>query len=114
MGPDAPHGSDAPALIHPRSTLALMASSRASEALQFDFPPTDDGEAETEGVAAEGNGPREERQPTRWEDEAEEWQADDLDGFEAGSSADSALTVAEFYDRVKPALRMPSSRLRSG
>jgi exodeoxyribonuclease VII large subunit len=111
-----------------------MASSRASEALQFDLAPPDEDAAEPGMEVSEdreptsedpepsqkpesGHGPEpsHESAPSaeaesggrRWDYETEpEWHEYDLDTLEAGSSADSALTVAEFYDRVKSALRM--------
>ncbi|MGC9960823.1 MAG: exodeoxyribonuclease VII large subunit [Acidimicrobiales bacterium] len=105
-----------------------MASSRASEALQFDFA-SPDADAVERGREVEDRSPTSKepesshsleppgRHPEpgldveagvrRWGHETEpEWHGDELDTLEAGSSADSALTVAEFYDRVKSALRM--------
>jgi exodeoxyribonuclease VII large subunit len=74
-----------------------MGSSRASEALQFDFsrpPDSDETDAADPGTKAEAAPQVASSGPSAR-----------LVESEPGASADEALTVAEFYDRVKYAVR---------
>lgn len=109
-----------------------MPSSRASEPLQFDFSGTEEAGSD-EKVPPERPRPPASRPPgkrasttssapcrtsvpssgvgpaagaSRWESDGEAGWADEVTvAVEPGSSADAAFTVAEFYDRVKTALR---------
>jgi exodeoxyribonuclease VII large subunit len=100
-----------------------MVASRASEALQFDLSPArepDDAvepeaHAASQVIRAVEIGDADEAPPwdPYWEGEADGWPAPESeDGWtadepevEPGASADAALSVAEFYDRVRAGLR---------
>lgn len=96
----------AAARTHPPTTLASMVPSQASEAMQFDFgaPDGDDrpGDGTDAGTACTGIA-RPEAGDALEDDGTRSW-------AEPGATAEGALTVGEFYDRLRAALSVEFPR----